>query len=156
MRQNRVESWIKDFDLSVADQRTLYLASADLLRSSRVRITARSNIACVEAQIKDVVFSVCAAIVLPVHVAGEVPRWLALRSVLQHTSSTSDRALRSSAADAVFVCAQKKAAGAKDAFKLTLKALATFEVRAQCTHSDGCVIFLAARHELCKSFTWAC
>ncbi|KAK9831893.1 hypothetical protein WJX81_006639 [Elliptochloris bilobata] len=54
--KNRVESWVKDFDLSVADQRTLYLASADLLRSSR-----------------------------------------------------------------------KKAAGAKDAFKLTLKALATFE-----------------------------
>jgi hypothetical protein len=36
-RQGRVESWVKDFDLSVADQRTLYLASADLLRSSRVR-----------------------------------------------------------------------------------------------------------------------
>ena len=35
--QGRVESWVKDFDLSVADQRTLYLASADLLRSSRVR-----------------------------------------------------------------------------------------------------------------------
>ena len=34
--QGRVESWVKDFNLSVADQRTLYLASADLLRSSRV------------------------------------------------------------------------------------------------------------------------
>lgn len=40
--QGRVESWVKDFDLSVADQRTLYLASADLLRSSRVRTTLPS------------------------------------------------------------------------------------------------------------------
>lgn len=56
--QNRVESWVKDFDLSVADQRTLFLASADLLRSSRVRITGRSHVTCVERQITDVVYSV--------------------------------------------------------------------------------------------------
>ena len=59
-------------------------------------------------------------------------------------SSTSDHAVRCPAANAVFLRAQKKAAGAKDAFKLTLKALATFEVRGQCTHSDGCVIFFLA------------
>lgn len=52
--------------------------------------------------------------------------------MLRPTSSTNYHAVRCSAANALFVCAQKKVAGAKDAFKLTLKALATFEVRAQC------------------------
>ena len=39
VRQARVESWVKEFDLGVADLRTLYLASADLLRASRVCMT---------------------------------------------------------------------------------------------------------------------
>lgn len=173
MRQNRVESWVKDFDLGVADQRTLYLASADLLRSSRVRTAGRSHAPCAETQISNAGYSTCASegfscqgnyslrhtgacahkllgscshfgkMPLPGLLASQtirtcsllqsrgLERWLTLRSVLQHTSSTSDRAFRWSTANATPVCAQKKAAGAKDAFKLTLKALATFEVRAQ-------------------------
>ena len=37
--QGRVESWIKEWDLSIPDQQKLYLAVDDLLRSSKVILT---------------------------------------------------------------------------------------------------------------------
>ena len=199
-RQNRVESWVKDFDLSVADQRTLYLASADLLRSSRVRMPGRSHATCAVTHLWSVrctapaleqgvrlsgclqsatcagtpVFGLqalpatarfyvldlwccCDAVGLRLPAGECTGRSYFLSTALLKGCQAGVHGIQCCGTQAILgAClavqrsqcslavqrsqcslarAQKKAAGAKDAFKLTLKALASFEVRAHCKQS---------------------
>ena len=36
--QNHVDTWVKEWELSVAQQQTLYLAIADLFRANKARL----------------------------------------------------------------------------------------------------------------------